>query len=122
MRPTEPRSRSAVLFAAVAAVTGMHDQHGEWVRAEQRRRARLRLAELEAGDQVRVCGHDGDVTGSVVAMQVDSEGDPMVVLVSSTGRRSVLAIEYAALPDTSIQRISDRNTDRDEALDRSLEL
>ncbi|WP_029136884.1 hypothetical protein [Nakamurella lactea] len=66
---------------------------------------RRQMLQLHPGDQLQVSGPDRDGMGSVVAIQADSEGDPLVVLVGSSGRRSTISFEFACRPAVELHRI-----------------
>lgn len=84
----------------------MTDQSAEHrvVQAHQRRL----LWEMRAGERLEVTGPERTVSGVIVAIETDSEGDPMVVMVDSAGRQSTITLDYACRTDVELQQQTER--------------
>jgi hypothetical protein len=71
---------------------------------------RRAMHQLRAGDTVT--GPDS-LAGHVVAVEQDSEGDPLVILADSRGRRRVITLESARQLDVTLRTTHTRDLDPD---------
>jgi len=62
--------------------------------------ARRALRQLRVGDDLEV-SRFGSAQGQIVATGHDGEGDPLVILADSRGRRRVITLEYACHRDVT---------------------
>lgn len=61
---------------------------------------RRAIRQLRIGDEIELTGTDS-TGGQVVAIEDDSEGDPLVILADSLGRRRVITLEFACQRDVT---------------------
>ena len=68
--------------------------------------SRRTIRQLRVGDEIEVTGTDF-AAGQVVAIEEDSEGDPLVILADSLGRRRVITLEFACQRDLTLRTRND---------------
>ena len=68
--------------------------------------SRRTIRQLRVGDEIEVTGTDS-AAGQVVAIEEDSEGDPLVILADSLGRRRVITLEFACQRDLTLRTKND---------------